>query len=65
MAAGGTFFNRRLSAGRAARTGHFNSAHYREFCVTGIGPIERAMGDLAGFLHGIRGELIPYELTVP
>ena len=40
-----------------------------EFCVTGIAPIEAALGDMAGILREIRGELKPAEpsdeLTVP
>ena len=40
-----------------------------EFCITGIGLIERALGDLAGLLRETRGELKPAgpidELTVP
>ena len=40
-----------------------------EFCVTGIALIEAALGDMAGILREIRGELKPAErsdeLTVP
>ncbi len=40
-----------------------------EFCVTGIALIEAALGDMAGMLREIRGELKPAdpsdELTVP
>ena len=40
-----------------------------EFCVTGVALIEAALGDMAGILREIRGELKPAEpsdeLTVP